>query len=152
MPNTASAAAIEVKVQPAALAQLYADAKAAPGVIQRELRRGVVKAADPIRLAVIASATFSSRIPQAVKAKARFSASEAHVRVYVDAKMAPEAAPINNRGRGGNFRHPVYGNRDVWVNQKAIPFFDAGVRAGEAEADRAMLECMDRTAAALGFH
>ena len=42
----------------------------------------------------------------------------------VDVKKAPEAAPINNKGQAGTFRHPVFGH-DVWVDQAAHPFYAA---------------------------
>lgn len=143
---------IEITVTSPDLAQLYQAAKAADGNLQVQLRRGVRKAAKPIEDGVKAAASWSSRIPGAVRTKASFAARGASVRVEVDSGAAPEAAPINNKGRGGRFRHPVYGNRDNWVSQQARPFFREGVTAGIPAADAAMSRLMDDFAHQLGFH
>jgi hypothetical protein len=143
---------IKVQVDTHELSALFAAAKAAEGSIQVELRRGIKAAAEPVRMGVQAAAGFSSRIPGGVKVKASFPKKGAGVTVYVDPKTAPEAAPLNNKDRGGSFRHPVHGNTDVWVDQKAQPFMAVGARSGMSSADTAMLAVMDRIAATLGFH
>jgi hypothetical protein len=42
---------------------------------------------------------------------------------------APSAAPFENGGEEGDFRHPVMGDMDVWVNQKAHPFLHPAAEA-----------------------
>lgn len=143
---------LELRVDPHGLSQLYRDAKAAEGTIQVELRRGIKAAAQPVVDAVKEDASFSSRIPGAVKLKSSFAAKGASVAVVVDGAAAPEAKAINHGGRGGTFRHPVFGNRDVWVDQAAVPFMATGPRRAQPQADAAMLEAMDRIARSLGFN
>ena len=52
----------------------------------------------------------------------RVSVSGDTIKVVANKKKAPEARPIENKGKSGTFRHPVGGNREVWVNQEAHPF------------------------------
>lgn len=150
-------APIEVTVDTHDLARLFAEAKAAPGKIQVELRRGVNKAAKPVADGIKAAAP-SARIAGAVKVRSTFARGGATVKVIVDSKAAPNAAPVNNKGKSGRFRHPVYANQNFtrdewrWVNQAADPFVLRGAKQGEAAADAAMSQVMDDIARQLGFH
>jgi len=64
------------------------------------------------------AAAFSHRIP------GTFRITEGAGSVLVAAgDDTGEAAAVEHRGVGGRFRHPVFGNRDVWVSQPAHPFF-----------------------------
>lgn len=67
----------------------------------------------------VAAAAFSSHIPGSF----RIVGMGDNVVVYAGGESAPSAAPIENEGKRGTFRHPVFGNRDVWVSQRARPFF-----------------------------
>jgi hypothetical protein len=142
---------IRIQVDSHDLADLYRAAKAAPGVVQVELRRGVKKAAQPVADSVKSAASWSSRIPGSIKTKASFAAKGASVTIVADAGIAPEAAPLNHGGKGGTFRHRVFGG-DTWVSQPARPFFQTGAKAGTPAAERAMLDVMDQIARKLGFH
>lgn len=137
--------------------QLYVDLKAVEGNLRVEMRKGIVAAAKPVVDAVAANASWSSRIPGAVKAKTSFSAKNAGVSITVDAKKAPEARPLENNGQGGMFRHPVFadGSRvrgdQTWVSQPAQPFFWAGVRGANSDVMAAMNAVMDAVAHKAGF-
>jgi len=146
----AQGGALRVNVTSADLHKLYVDLKAAPGTMQVELRKGIKTAAQPMVARVKSAAGFSSRIPGAVSAKVSFSAKKAGVTVQVDGKKAPEARPLENGGRGGTFRHPVFGNSDNWVSQKAQPFFFPNV-GRDAEVTKAISDVMDSFAKKLGF-
>lgn len=140
---------VELHVESRDLQRLFAQAKAAEGSLQVELRRGIREAAAPMVAAVKANASWSSRIPSAVRAKPSFTARRAGVSIVVDAGRAPEARPLENGGKGGNFRHPVYGNTRNWVSQPARPFFFSAVERSAA-AEIAMRAVMARVAAKLG--
>jgi hypothetical protein len=142
---------LEFRVDAKELSALFAAAKAAEGQIQVELRRGIKAAAKPVVDAIKADAGFSSRIPASIKAKASFAKKGASVLIVADAKKAPEAGPLNNKGKGGSFKHPVFGT-DTWVQQAARPFFQTGALRGAPAADKAMLTVMDDIARKLGFH
>lgn len=146
-----SAEAVTLTVTSSDLSKLYADLKGVEGNLRVELRHGVVAGMKPMQAAVKSAASFSTRIPGSIKTKTSFSARKASVAIFADPNIAPEAAPINNKGKGGTFRHPVYGNRDVWVSEKARPFFTEPIRAHLPDAERAILAAMDTVARKAGF-
>jgi hypothetical protein len=101
-----------------------------PKELRPAIRKAVKSAADSFVSDVKADASWSSRIPNAVRIFTSFSQSRPGVRVRVDSKRAPHARPYEGLAPGGNrsaFRHPVYGNRDAWVTQSTRPFFRPNV-------------------------
>lgn len=101
-----------------------------PKELRPAIRRAVNEAASGFMADVKADASWSSRIPAAVRTKTSFSQRAPGVRVYVDASRAPHARPYEGMAKGGNerlFRHPVYGNREAWVTQATRPFFRPNV-------------------------
>jgi hypothetical protein len=145
--------ALKVDIDTKDLRQLYVDLKGVEGNLRVELRKGVKAAAEPIASAVRSAASWSSRIPGAVRVKPSFGARSTGVTITVDGGRAPEARVLEHGGRGGNFRHPVYGNREVWVSQRAQPFFFTTVSSGSAvdSAEKAILAAMDAIARKAGF-
>jgi hypothetical protein len=139
------AAGIEFKVDTADAKRLSSDLRTAAGRLPDALHRGVRAAAEPIATGIRAEAAWSTRIPGAVSIQVSGSGVAT---VTVDPNIAPEAAPLNNRGQSGEFTHPVFGNE--WtVQQRARPFITPGARRGQAEADRrvaAMLTQWERNA------
>lgn len=149
---------LSVTVTSTDLRQFYVDLKAARADLMPELRRGMKSAAKPLVDAVKKEASWSSRIPAATSAKVSFSAKSAGVTVKVDSTKAPEARPLDNRGRNGQFRHPVFADaqnltrRDwAWVNQQAQPFWSTGLAKADADVDKAMLGVLDALAKKAGF-
>lgn len=149
---------LEAKLDPADLSALMRAAKEAEGTVQIELRRGIKAAAKPVVDRTKERASFSTRIPGAVKVQTRFPAKGASVTVTVDSKRAPHAAPINNQGREGTFRHPVYPDPTKersewnWAPQQAHPFFPRTANDVPAQVETEMLRVMDEIAHKLGFH
>jgi hypothetical protein len=141
---------VELHVEAKELQTLFFQLKAMEGSLQVELRRGIREAAAPMVAAVKANASWSSRIPGAVSAKPSFTAKRAGVTIQVNAKAAPEARPLENQGKGGTFRHPVYGHRNNWVDQAARPFFFSAVER-TTQAEIAMRAVMVRVAAKAGL-
>lgn len=138
--------------RPGSLDQLIADLGAMPADLRRELRPAMRRAAQPILTDAKQRASWSSRIPGAIKIGTSFTARKPGVRLVVNSSKAPHARPYEfGSGRNRNLRHPVFGNREVWVEQSTRPFFFPAVRAGQAgavrEADLAVLT----TARANGF-
>lgn len=86
-------------------------------------------AGQVVKTAIQSNAGFSSRIPGAVRMTTSFGSKTGGVRIWVDAKKAPHARPLENLGRSGSFRHPVFGDMDVWVSQPAHPFFFPAVKS-----------------------
>lgn len=97
-----------------------------PSKLRPAIRRAVKTAAAGFVADVKQDASWSTRIPAAVRTSTSFSKARPGVRVAVDSKKAPHARPFEGMAPGGNatkFRHPVFGNREVWVDQATRPFF-----------------------------
>jgi len=107
-------------------------------------RTALLKGAERIAVDARAKASWSTRIPGSVKVKALGS------RISVTAD-APNAAPLENRGKEGEFKHPVFGNPDVVVSQKARPFLRLAARLNEPKLVDRALEAIDKTMTEVGF-
>jgi hypothetical protein len=64
-------------------------------------------------------ASFSSRIPGSIRVRVT---SGGNVKVVAGGAKAPDAAAIENQGRG-HVRHPVFGDREVWTDKNSPPAF-----------------------------
>jgi hypothetical protein len=99
------------------------------------------------------NASWSSRIPGAIQPQVTMSRIAAIVRPA----NAPHARPFEGISKGefgrsrASFRHPVFGNRNFWVEQRTRPFlvpaFDANRKAAADEAVKAI----DDAARQVGF-
>lgn len=108
------------------------------------LRREIRAAAGELAAQVKVNASWSSRIPGAVKTKTSFRGGKSGgVRVYVDRKAAPHARALEGTGGPMMFRHPVFGNRDVWADQPTQPFFLPAIRAKEDAVVRRVQSAID---------
>ena len=98
-------------------------------------------------------ASWSSRIPGATTLRTSTSASTAGITLRVSSAKAPHARPYEGIGgsRGGTFRHPVFGNRDVWVAQQQRPFWVPAAQAHRTEVTEAAVEAVKTAARAARF-
>lgn len=94
------------------------------------------------------AAWFSSRIPDTIRVKA----SGVRVSVAAGGRSAPHAAPFEHQGVAGEFRHPVFGNRDVWVKQQAHPYLGPALEESGAQLEQLVERAVTTTFARLGFH
>lgn len=120
-------------------------------LITKELRKELKAAAAPIAAQVKANASWSKRIPRAVSVGTSFTARRTGVFIRVNAKKAPHARPLENRGKTGNFRHPVFGDRKRWVSQPARPFLFSAAGRNMPQVEQAAVRAVDRAARAAGF-
>lgn len=91
------------------------------------------------------AAGFSGRIPQS----GRVRMSGLNARIQFGGDNAPDAAPIENRGKGF-VRHPVFGNREVWTDKNSHPAylgptFEEDLPAALALIDEAVFRAEERT-------
>lgn len=100
-----------------------------PIELRKELRPRIRAAGDRLRKRIQSNASWSSRIPGAVRMTTSFASKTGGIRIFVNQAAAPEARPLENRGQAGTFRHPVYGHRSTWVSQAARPFFLPAIQA-----------------------
>ncbi len=99
-------------------------------VVQREFFNGLSAAGELVAEEARKRAGFSSRIPGSITVKRRALA----VKIQAGGDSAPDAAPFEHGGIPGDFRHPVFGNREVWVSQRARPFLTPALEAKTDEA------------------
>jgi hypothetical protein len=130
---------------------LIVDLGQLPRTLDRELREGLRRAAEPIAADARSRASWSNRIPGAIRVRTRL-AGRAGVSVRVSSRAAPHARPIEHKGQPGNFRHPVFADAEnqvrtewTWVNQRARPFLGPAAEAGASKAAEAVADVIDKS-------
>lgn len=101
-----------------------------PDELRTKTRAAIRTAATPIAAQAKRNASWSSRIPRAIRIGTRFTGKNAGVTIRVALRTAPHGRAfedLSGKSRNGTFRHPVFG-RDRWVNQKTRPFISPAVR------------------------
>ena len=87
--------------------------------LYKETQRALRAVGETVRARAATKASWSTRIPPTLKVRVSGLNS---VIVSAGGSAAPGAKPLEHAGAEGTFRHPVFGNRDVWVDQPARPF------------------------------
>jgi hypothetical protein len=111
-----------------------------------------VKAEHRAKQAVKADAGAGLRESIARAVSGGISTSSARTGVSVTWKAAAAKMPNKQRNlpKGFNsakgWRHPVFGNREVWVAQKGAPFFDAVINKHREELGQKIVEGMRKAA------
>lgn len=129
------------------LARLQRDLKKADGDALKLFRAAMKRAGDLVadRARGKISGT-SQRIADSI----RVMANNKGVQVKAGGAKAPHAAAFENDGKAGTFRHPVFGNREVWVDQTAHPFLLPSL--DPEILDRVAEEFLDQLTGEAGFH
>lgn len=112
---------------------LARDFGSVPAELRAELRPRMRMAGEHLKTAIQSAASWSTRIPGAVRMSTAFGSKTGGVRISVSAARAPHARILEHQGVEGFFRHPVFGDRDIWVSQAAHPFFFRTVKAGREQ-------------------
>ncbi len=126
------------------LKRFAADCKAAVPGLEKEFYASLA-AAGEIVAARARSKAPSSRIAGTIHTRRR----GVRVRIEAGGDAAPHAAPLENHGVPGSFRHPVFGNYDNWVSQPARPFLTPAAEESVGEVEAAVLRAVDITTARL---
>lgn len=93
------------------------------------------------------------RLSRAVKLEVKTTGRQVGVRVRVDGRKMPDkqgSLPAYIEGNKPRWRHPVYGNREVWVQQPARPFFYKSLRMAGPLARGAVNRVLDGIERELG--
>lgn len=131
--------------------RLVRDLGKIPKEVRQELRPAIRKVADVVVQDARRRASWSTRIPGAIRIGINFSSgSRAGVTVIGSVKKAPHLRVYEHLGFEAPFRHPVYG-RNVWVSQMARPFLFPSVAAHAEDVDKAIGEAIDQVAHKHGF-
>ena len=118
--------------------------------LRRELLKGINRETKPLRQAAKANArrTLPKRgglarlvARASMTTKTRLSGASASVRIV--AKKAEHIARIDK----GTVRHPVFGNRKLWVSQSVAPgWFTKPMQEGSSKVRTAILQAVRNTA------
>lgn len=98
-------------------------------------------------------AGWSTQIPAALEGRPIVDMTRGRIGYEIRARLsrAPHARAYEGLGQGGSFRHPVYGNREVWVEQKTRPYLWPAVRGRARDAERAAQQVYEQVARECGF-
>jgi len=132
------------------MAQVVADLRAMPPEIRRKLRPRLLQVTRPMVNRAKANAGWSRRIPGAIG----LSVTKNGVLIRVNVKKAPHARAyegLSGNNRSGYFRHPVFGDEDVWVAQRERPFLLPAVQAYRDTVEPAIRGVVEDVARAHGF-
>lgn len=96
--------------------------------IARRVNTNLRAAAEDVVAAAREKASWSTRIPPTIHASAS-GVTSVTIRAGTAkaAGGAPHAKAYEHAGAPGAFRHPVFGNRQVWVSQQGRPFLHPAV-------------------------
>jgi len=116
--------------------------------LNKELRKVLKSTIIP---AAKSNASWSSRIPGAIKP----TVGTTKIGARVASKQAPHGRAFEGLQKGlrgnGTFRHPVFGNRNVWVNQATRPYLAPAFDSKAGEATKAAEAAIATAARAAGF-
>lgn len=118
---------------------------------RRNLKTRMEALGQPVAAEARRRAAWSSRIPGAISVRPVVTGTSAGIQVRAAAADAPHARPFEGLGGAGQFRHPVYGNRENWVSQATRPYLQPAVKANEGRAAEACAAAIEDAAREAGF-
>lgn len=123
--------------------RLIVDFGKIPVEFRRAVRPKLKMVAVPIAQDAKRRASWSRRIPGAIRISTSITKRHQGVRIRVDSVKAPHARPYEGIGtRSDTFRHPVFGDRERWVSQKSRPFLWPAMQAGRPQVEGAVSEAI----------
>lgn len=123
------------------------DLRAMSTQIRRGIRPAIKDGAQPMVAQARANASWSTRIPGAI----RVAVLKSGVDIRVNRRKAPHARPYEAIGGNATFRHPVHGNRSTWVSQQTRPFLDPAVEQHRPKVRKALVDLVDEAARRHGY-
>jgi hypothetical protein len=130
---------MQVKIDDSDLRKVIRDLKTVKPLIVKEVRRRAKEAGERIKVAAEKEVSpHSKSIPPTIKVRATITKRGASVTVRAGSKEVPLAALYEYGNKGerkddGDFRHPVFGNRNAWVKQERHPFLKRAALAEMTE-------------------
>jgi hypothetical protein len=132
------------------LEQLARDCRGAARAVRREIDETLLK----IGAELLASAkAIASEHSSTVAGTIRMKALPGMVVIQAGSDAVPIAALWETGNKGSRdtarvtglwFRHPLFGNREIWVNQRRFPFLRPALDADRSRIKRLMDETYDR--------
>lgn len=124
-----SKSGIPVAVDTRALSRLARDLRAASPEAWKAYRLAVREVAEVVKRDAQSRSSYSKRIPDSMRIR---TTAAGNVKLIAGGDAAPNAAAIENRGRGF-VRHPVFGDRENWTDKNSHPAFLAPALADHQE-------------------
>lgn len=142
-----SQAGVGIALDTSSFRRLAADLRRGAPLVYRDAHAAFRLALEPIAEDARARSSFSSRIEYTIKIRG----SGLSLKIVAGGEQAPDAAPIENRGRG-HVRHPTWGHRDRWTDKNSppaylTPAFEAGQERFLRECEAALMASVDRVIA-----
>jgi hypothetical protein len=138
----------QVNLDMAGVRPLVGELGAMSPAMRAALRAGFRLAGNLAARRAQANASWSRRIPGAIRVRPLTGARSAGVFLRVDSSRAPHARAYEGLGRRANrfFRHPVFGNREAWVSEATRPFMVPAVRDTRDDANAAAVAAVNMAA------
>lgn len=131
---------------------VIADLRAIPREARRDLTPVLKRAGEGAAAQARANASWSTRIPGAIRVQVRYGRVRTGVLVRVAARLAPHARAYEGLGVPGSFRHPLFGDWDRAVSQARRPYAWPAVVATRDETGRQIAGVVEAAARRHGFH
>jgi len=110
------------------------------------IRKRMRESAQPVLANAKSNASWSTRIPGAIKLSISLTTRRTGVSLRVNRKKAPHGRPYENLGKPGKFRHPFFGDRTRWFEQPARPFFFRAAEPWITKIDSEIGDIVDEVA------
>ncbi|PXY33555.1 hypothetical protein BAY59_10760 [Prauserella coralliicola] len=142
------------------IAEIIRDFGKIPLEFRQQARPGVKSAANLIVTAAKVNAAWSTRIPDAITARARLARNRQGVSIAVRRSRAPHGRAHEGVGtRGDTFRHPVFGtgdrrgahSQDTWVSQRKRPYLFPAASKHREDVVEAVADALDKAARKHGW-
>lgn len=121
-----------------------------PRELGKEVRRELRPIANEVKADAARNASWSRRIPRSLSVRIQFGRRPS-VRIEARRQIAPHARPFEGAAGKPRFRHPVFGNRDRWVNQATRPYLLPAIRSRQTSVARRMRIAVERAVARHGL-
>lgn len=159
MVASARSAAIKYSVTPQGFRELMLATrefdKAQATLLRRNIRQAAMLLVTDVRSEVLggsfkAQTGMRAGIAAGVKVQISTAATHPGVRIVATKGQMPAGkAPMVRAWQRQTFRHPVFGDSAVWVNQSGHPYFDATIEAHRDKVTKAVNDAMTQAAATL---
>jgi hypothetical protein len=127
-----SKSGVSIYADTSGLSRLARDLRLASPAAWKALRTSLRMAAEPVAEDARSRVGYSSRIEYTIKVR---TTAGGNVKIVAGGEAAPNAAPIENGGKGF-VRHPTFGNKSAkgWTSKNSHPAFLAPAFDAHKEA------------------
>ncbi|WP_160051429.1 HK97 gp10 family phage protein [Nocardiopsis sp. FR26] len=122
-----------------------------PEDLRKSLRPRMKAAGQPILADARRRASWSTRIPRALRLATSFTRRQAGVSIVASQRIAPHARPLEGIRGNRTFRRPVFGDRETWVEQNTRPYLVPAADLHGRRVVQAVNQAVDDAAQAAGY-